>query len=72
MKLLQIAMFLIIERSLTMANLKSVIKVSIVRQESSPLCKITIPKAITEAMQLKNGEQLIVELEGEEIKIRRF
>lgn len=52
--------------------IKEVVKVSKTKTNSGEVCRVVIPKSIAEAMNLKKGEQMILEYENNEIKIKKF
>lgn len=52
--------------------IKEVVKVSETKTNTSSIKRIVIPKSISDAMELQKGDQLVLELDGDEIKIRKF
>jgi AbrB family looped-hinge helix DNA binding protein len=52
--------------------IKEVVKVSETKTNTSSIKRIVIPKTIADAMNLQKGDQLVLELEGDEIKIKKF
>lgn len=52
--------------------IKEVVKVSETKTNTSLTKRIVIPKSISDAMDLKKGDQLVLELEDEEIRIKKF
>ncbi len=55
-----------------MKMIKEVVKVSKTKTNSGEVCRVVIPKSIAEAMKLKKGDQMILEYENNEIRIKRF
>lgn len=52
--------------------IKEVVKISEAKTNTSTIKRIVIPKSIVDAMDLKKGEQLVLEYINNEIKIKKF
>jgi AbrB family looped-hinge helix DNA binding protein len=52
--------------------LKEVVRVSKTKTNTGYVCRIVIPKSISEIMNLNKGDQMVLEYENNEIKVKKF